>query len=217
MLKLFQEKFMILHRWINVFAYSAEEDRYAAGSLGAQKGCDTIMKTRLLLSFSIALAFILFTGWWLNSPVLGSKQDAATLQSSLMAAVRADNTEEATRLIHLGANPNSRTSAKSWSVLHYAVRNGNVEVVEALLRAGADPNYAGTIEGQAKDAVPLKPLAIAKAAQDLTSQVPPARMEATLKEGGLNDPALVKSMKDPKAGDRYQKVVEVLARESGRS
>jgi hypothetical protein len=42
-------------------------------------------------------------------------------------------------------------------------------------------------------------------------------MEATLKEGGLNDPALVKSMKDPKAGDRYQKVVEVLARESGRS
>ncbi|MGB7984413.1 MAG: ankyrin repeat domain-containing protein [Terracidiphilus sp.] len=175
------------------------------------------MKTRLLLSFSIALALVLFTGWWLNSPVLGSKPDAETLRTSLIAAVRADNTEEATRLIHLGANPNSRTSSKSWSVLHYAVRNGNVEVVDALLRAGADANYAGTIDGQAKDAIPLKPLAIAKAAEDLASQVPSTRMEATLSQGGLNDPALVKSLKDPKAADRYQKVIEALAKGDGKS
>jgi ankyrin repeat protein len=134
-----------------------------------------------------------------------------------MAAVRADNAEEATRLIQQGADPNSRTSAKSWSVLHYAVRNGNVEIVEALLRAGADPNYAGTIEGVTKDAVPLKPLAIAKAAQDLASQVPPSSMETTLSQGGLNDPALLKSMKDPKAVDRYQKVVEALDKRSGKS
>jgi ankyrin repeat protein len=134
-----------------------------------------------------------------------------------MAAVRADNTEEATRLIQLGADANSRTSAKSWSVLHYAVRNGNVQIVEALLRAGADPNYAGTIAEETKDAVPLKPLAIAQAAQDLASQVPPSSMEATLSQGGLNDPAFLKSMKDPKAVDRYQKVVEDLAKSTGKS
>jgi hypothetical protein len=134
-----------------------------------------------------------------------------------MAAVRADNAEETTKLIQQGADPNSRTSPKSWSVLHYAVRNGNVEIVESLLQAGADPNYAGTIEGETGDTVPLKPLAIAKAAQDLASQVPPSSMEATLRQGGLDDPALLKSMKDPKAADRYQKVVEALNKKSGRS
>jgi hypothetical protein len=36
-------------------------------------------------------------------------------------------------------------------------------------------------------------------------------MEATLRQGGLDDPALLKSAKDPKAADRYQKVVELLA------
>ena len=134
-----------------------------------------------------------------------------------MAAVRADNTEEATRLIQRGADVNSRTSPKSWSVLHYAVRNGNVEIVEALLQAGADPNYAGTIEGQTEEAIPLKPLAIAKAAQDLASVVPASSMESTLSQGGLNDPALLKSMKDPRAAIRYQKVVDALAKFSKES
>jgi hypothetical protein len=92
-----------------------------------------------------------------------------------------------------------------------------VEIVEALLQAGADPNFAGSIEEQAVDAVPMKPLSLAQAAQDLASQVPPSSMEATLSQGGLNDPALLKSMKDPKAADRYQKVVEALAKSTGKS
>lgn len=156
------------------------------------------MKTRLLLSFSIALALVLFTGWRLGTPVLGSKPDAETLRASLMAAVRADNTQEATRLIQLGADPNSRNSPASWGVLHYAVRNGNLEIVTALLHAGANPNYTGVIEGGTKDAISMKPLALAQAAQDLASRVQPSSMEVTLRQGGLNDPALVKSMKDPK-------------------
>ncbi len=170
------------------------------------------MKTRLLLFISITLSLVFITGWTLNFRVLGSKPDVGSLRTSLMAAVRADNTEEATRLIRQGADANCRTSPEGWSVLHYAVRNGNVEVVEALLRAGADPNYAGKIEGQTEDAVPLKPLAIASAAQDLASVVPVSRMEATLSQGGINDPALLKSMKDPRAANRYQKVVETLAK-----
>ena len=57
-------------------------------------------------------------------PLSGCKPDPA----SLMKAVRADNTEEAKKLIQKGADANSRTTPTGWSVLHYAARNGNVEV-----------------------------------------------------------------------------------------
>jgi ankyrin repeat protein len=112
----------------------------------------------------------------------------------------------------MGADVNSRTSPNGWSVLHFAVRNGNVEIVEALVQAGADPNYTGTMEGQTENIVSEKPLQIAQAALDLVNQVPPSSIDETLRRGGLDDPALVKSMKDPKASDRYQKVVEALAK-----
>jgi len=129
-----------------------------------------------------------------------------------MKAVRADNTEEAKKLIQKGADANSRTTPTGWSVLHYAARNGNVEVVQALLNAGADPNYSGTMEGQKGSAISLKPLVLAKVSLDLVSQIPASRIEETLRQNGLDDPALVKSMKDPTATDRYQKVVDALTK-----
>jgi ankyrin repeat protein len=133
------------------------------------------------------------------------------LRASLIKAVRADNTELAKKLIRMGADVNSRTSANGWSALHYAVRNGNAEIVQLLLKAGADPNCLGTIDGQKDSVVSLRPLVLAQAALDLVSQVPPSNIEDTLRQSGLDDPALVKSMKDPNATDRYQKVVDVLS------
>lgn len=141
-------------------------------------------------------------------PVLGCKPDPA----SLMKAVRADNTEEAKKLIGKGADANGRTTPTGWSVLHYAARNGNVEIVQALLSAGADPNYSGMMEGQKGSAISLKPMTLAKVSLDLVNQIPASRMEETLRQNGLDDPALVKSMKDPTAPDRYQKVVDTLAK-----
>lgn len=129
-----------------------------------------------------------------------------------MKAVRADNTEEAKKLIQKGADANSRTTPTGWSVLHYAARNGNVEIVQALLNAGADPNFSGTMEGQKGSAISLKPLVLAKVSLDLVNQIPPARIEETLRQNGLDDPALVKSMKDPTAIERYQKVVDLLTK-----
>jgi len=129
-----------------------------------------------------------------------------------MKAVRADNTEEAKKLIQKGADANTRTTPTGWSVLHYAARNGNVEIVQALLNAGADPNYSGTMEGQSGSAISLKPVVLAKVSLDLVSQIPASRMEETLRQNGLDDPALLKSMKDPTANDRYQKVVETLTK-----
>jgi hypothetical protein len=170
------------------------------------------MKIRLPLFIAIVLSIILITGWKPNVPLFGSKPDAKTMQTSLLSAVKADNTEEAIRLINMGADANCRTSPKGWSALHFAVRNGNAEIVEALLQAGADPNYTGTMEGQTGSIISEKPLEIAQAALDLVYQVPPSSIEETLHQGGLYDPALIKSMKDPKAADRYQKVVEALAR-----
>jgi hypothetical protein len=84
-------------------------------------------------------------------------------------------------------------------------------MVQALLRAGADPNYMGTMEGQDDTAVSERPLALARAALDLVRQVPASRMEATLRQGGLADPALLKSMSESTAADRYRQVVEILA------
>jgi ankyrin repeat protein len=90
------------------------------------------------------------------------------------------------------------------------VRNGNAEIVQLLLNAGADPNCLGTMEGQKESVVSVRPLVLAQAALDLVSQVPPSSIEDTLRRSGLDDPALVKSMTDPNATDRYRKVVDVL-------
>ncbi len=128
-----------------------------------------------------------------------------------MTAVKADNTADALKLIEKGADANSRTSPSGWSVLHYAARNGNVEIVQALLKAGADPNYSGTMEGQTGSVVSLRPLILARATLDLVKQIPASSMEETLHQIGLDDPALLKSLKDPTAADRYQKVVDALA------
>jgi hypothetical protein len=169
------------------------------------------MKLKLPLLLAIVLSIFFITGWRPNVPLFGSKPDVETMRTSLMSAVKADNTEEAIRLIKMGADANCRTSPNGWSALHFAVRNGNTEIVAALLRAGADPNYTGTMEGQTGTIVTEKPLEIAQAALDLVNQVPPSSIEETLRRGGLEDPALVKSMKDPKAAERYLKVIEALA------
>ncbi len=129
-----------------------------------------------------------------------------------MTAVKADNTAEASKLIGKGADPNSRTSPTGWSALHYAARNGNVEIVQLLLQAGADPNYSGTMEGQTGSVISLKPLAVARASLDLITEIPAAEMDDTLHRIGLDDPALLKSLKDPTAADRYQKVVDILTK-----
>ncbi|MGD0940660.1 MAG: ankyrin repeat domain-containing protein [Terracidiphilus sp.] len=139
---------------------------------------------------------------------MGSESDV--LRASLIKAVRSDNVDLTKKLIKMGADVNGRTSANGWSALHYAVRNGNAQIVQILLKAGADPNCLGTFEGQKDSAVSLRPLVLARAALDLVTQVPPSDIEETLRQNGLNDPALVKSMTDPNATDRYKKVVDVL-------
>ncbi|MGD0801488.1 MAG: ankyrin repeat domain-containing protein [Terracidiphilus sp.] len=161
------------------------------------------MKIKLLIYTAIAVLLISTLAW---------KPNPESMRTSLLAAVRADDAQTAIRLIQKGADANSRTSSNGWSALHYAVRNGDVEMVQALLNAGADPNYYGTMEGQTTPIISERPLVLAQAAQDLASQVTPTNMEATLRQGGLDDPALLKSMKDPVAADRYQKVVDLLAK-----
>jgi ankyrin repeat protein len=155
------------------------------------------MKYRPLFVFALVILII---------SISGCKPDPA----SLMTAVKADNTEEAKKLIEKGADPNSRTSPSGWSVLHYAARNGNVEIVSLLLKAGADPNYSGTMEGQTGTVISLRSLVLAQATLDLVKQIPASSMEETLHQIGLDDPALLKSMKDPDATVRYQKVVDAL-------
>jgi hypothetical protein len=46
---------------------------------------------------------------------------------------------------------------------------------------------------------------------DLVKQVPATQIEGTLRQGGLDDPAAVRSMMDAKAADRYGKIVDELA------
>jgi ankyrin repeat protein len=156
------------------------------------------MKCRAFFLFVLGLSLL---------PLAGCKPKPA----ELIAAVKADNTGDSLKLIKKGADANSRTSASGWSALHYAARNGNVEIVQQLLSAGADPNYAGSMEGQANSAASLKPLILAQVSMDLLTQVPPTQIEEKLHENGLDDPALVKSLKDPNAAGRYQKVIELLA------
>lgn len=166
------------------------------------------MKCKSILFCALALALL---------SVTACKQSPASLRASLMAAVQADNATAAIQLIQKGADPNSRTSSSGWSALHYAVRNGNAQIVEALLKAGADPNYAGAIDGQTGSSVSLQPLPLAEAALDFASQIPPSRADTLLRQAGLNDPALLKSMRDAKASTRYQRVVDDLAKSSQES
>ncbi len=126
-----------------------------------------------------------------------------------MTAVKADNTAEALNLLGKGADPNSRTSPKGWSALHYAAMNGNVEIVQALLKAGADPNYAGTKDGQADSAARM-PLDLAQGMQNVISGIQPSEIETELRKNGLDDPALLKSAKDPNAEQRYEKIIVLL-------
>jgi hypothetical protein len=143
--------------------------------------------------------------------------ESEVLRGSLIKAVRTDNAELTKKLVKLGADVNSRTSANGWSALHYAVRNGDAEIVQLLLKAGADPNCLGMLEGQRDSTVSVRPLVVAEAALDLVSQVPTENIEETLHQSGLDEPALVKSMKDPNASDRYKKVVDVLMRATTKS
>jgi ankyrin repeat protein len=126
-----------------------------------------------------------------------------------MTAVKADNTAEAIQLIGKGADANSRTSPKGWSALHYAAMNGNVEMVQALLKAGADPNYAGTKDGQATTAARM-PLDLAQGMMNVVNEIQSSDRESELRKNGLDDPALIKSAKDPSAVDRYEKIVVLL-------
>jgi ankyrin repeat protein len=157
------------------------------------------MKCKSLLLVALLFCFL---------PLCGCKPDSA----ALMSAVKADHTADAKTLIGKGADANCRTSPTGWSALHYAARNGNADLVQALLNAGADANYSGTMEGQTGSVVTVKPLAVAKANLDLVTEIPAPSMEETLRQGGLNDPILLKSMTDPNAIDRYQKVVGMLSK-----
>ena len=157
------------------------------------------MKCKSLFLFVLLLALF---------PIFGCKPDPA----SLLAAVKVDNTEEAKTLIGKGADANCRTSPNGWSALHYAARNGNVQIVQALLNAGADANYSGSMDGKANSASALKPLALAQAMLEVVTQVQASQIEANLRESGLDDAALLKSATDPKAAERYQKVVDLLAK-----
>jgi hypothetical protein len=156
------------------------------------------MKMKSLVLFALTLFLI---------PISGCKPSS----ESLMTAVKADNTADALKLIDKGADANSRTSPSGWSALHYAARNGNVEVVQALLKAGADANYAGSLDGKANSAA-MKPMVLAQVSLDLLSQIQASEMEKILREYGMDDPALLKSLKDPSAAERYRKVVEALAK-----
>ena len=140
-------------------------------------------------------------------PFTACKPSPEKLSAPLQAAVLADSTAEAVKLLGQGADANGRTAPNGWSLLHYAARNGNAELVQALLKAGADANYAGAMDGNANSAAKLKPLLLAQAIQDLVSLTPVAEMDETLREAGINDPALLKSVKDATAADRYRMVV----------
>jgi hypothetical protein len=155
------------------------------------------MRYKSLIVFAVALSLISATG-------------CKPSPESLMAAVKADNTAEAVKLIGKGADANSRISPNGWSALHYAARNGNVEIVKTLLKAGADPNYAGTIDGKANSALALKPYSLALGMLDVVCEIKPSEIEAELRKNGLDDPVLLKSAKDPKAVEHYQDVVGLL-------
>jgi ankyrin repeat protein len=145
--------------------------------------------------------------------LLGCRSSPESLRSSLMKAVMEDDTEEVKRLIEKGADANGRETPGGWSALHYAARIGNVEVVELLLSRGADPNYAGTTPGQkGSTLISVIPIALAQASQALTRMIPASQVDQTLSFQDAGGPALIKSLKDPKADERYQRVIDILSK-----
>jgi ankyrin repeat protein len=155
------------------------------------------MRCKSLFYFSVALSLFSVTGCKPNP-------------ESLMAAIKADNTKEAIRLIEKGADPNSLSSPNGWSALHYAAMNGNVEIVKALLKYGADPNYSATKDGKANAVLAVKPYSLALGMLDIVCELKPSEIEGKLRENGLDDPVLLKSAKDPNAVEHYQDVVGLL-------
>jgi len=155
------------------------------------------MRCRPLLLFVLTLSLFSATG-------------CKPSPESLMTAVKTDNTAEAIKLIGKGADANSRTSPNGWSALHYAAMNGNGEIVKALLKAGSDPNYAGSKDGKAGSAL-SKPYSLALGMLDLVCEFnQPSDREAKLREAGLDDPVLLKNVKDSKVVEHYQDVVGLL-------
>ena len=143
----------------------------------------------------------------------GCRPSQVSLKNSLMKAVIADDTSTAKKLIKEGADANSREPAGGWSALHYAARNGNVEIVKLLLSAGAEPNYTGTMPGQTGPTlISVTPIALAQSMQAMTRVIPASRVEETVRFSDPGGPALLRSMKDPKATDRYQEVIDVLSK-----
>jgi hypothetical protein len=63
--------------------------------------------------------------------------------------------------------------------------------------------------GQANSPV-AKPYPLAMAMLDVVCEYDPPDREANLRKAGLDDPALLKSAKDPKAVEHYMDTVELL-------
>jgi ankyrin repeat protein len=124
--------------------------------------------------------------------------------------VRDDNPGEVRRLIRSGADANSHDPSDGWSALAYAARNGDVEIVQLLLNAGADPNGTVTTGQHTSTLISEKPLVVAEASLAMANMIPPSRVDAVM--SASNDPALLKSLKDPHAADRYQRVVDILTK-----
>ena len=161
------------------------------------------MKCRSFLLFVLAFSLL---------PVFGCKPNPEALRLSLMSAVKADNTQDARKLIKKGADANSRDSVGGWSALHYAARNANAEIVQALLRAGADPNYDARLNGGSNGNDPYNPLALAKGTIELVRKLSPAEVENLISGKEADNVALRKSIKDPRAKDRYQEVIDILTK-----
>ena len=69
------------------------------------------------------------------------------LQAQLSNAIEIKDTENALRMISLGADANSTTSI-GWPCINRAAMQGMTEVVRALLDKGADPKLKATISGE---------------------------------------------------------------------
>lgn len=69
------------------------------------------------------------------------------LQAQLSNAIEIKDTENALRMISLGAEANSTTSI-GWPCINRAALNGMTEVVRALLDKGADPKLKATISSE---------------------------------------------------------------------
>jgi len=124
-----------------------------------------------------------------------------------------DDTSEARRLLERGADANSRETPTGWSALHYAARAGNVEIVKLLLSKGADPNYLGTApEQKGRTVISLPPIVLAQASQAMERMFPSSQIDQSLNYQDPGGPALLKSLKDPKADERYQQVIDILAK-----